>query len=1122
MNEGVEILNTMASIKSMLAANQQQYLLKISKSASYSTTQMLQANFKLRAANDAAMNQIMNECTRLGLQSITFALEQLRQNAEIVTNSLVTILQTRGSAKEKQSLKPLSNSHTAPKENAENLNTVNNAQVSSWILPPSQSNVVFGKVDPVQPSDSKSMAQQSKVNQINIETPLSDSAQPNLFGFSKNSGQNSHERAKKLYEDIERGKITWNWTSKIRDPFVLIELSQMISADLIKNIEKSKIDLSKVSDFGPAQSLRSNPSPITLLESIQSSIREFYNRIYKLDKPLNEKEFEEKQRQLEEELLSNIDERMREFWRHVIHTCMENYKLIWDNRLTHNVSVQTDVEELASKAEIDAVNHKHLAKLINMEVDYKKVIGTLNRLKDKHSKLKAEFKEKDELLKAAMAELSEAKFALATQRISSEESTSRSKYCNQKVEELQKKIDDGLIREKILIGDMANVQSVYNETLKFLSAMKEKLSDDFAVHRRSSVVNASYVLGVMDFMKKWDHIDFDNAIDTFVKYQKPNDQFKGNFIPQKMDMASFSLKMKEPNRDQNPNPPSGSFTSKRRISQTINILNAQNNRSLAQEQNKSKPELIETIASQNSKRLAKELSKSSRENSISSHILIFHHPTLHKSKLNAPFLKKGERVTTTQIKDQPLAQVSFNRQSSTDPQTDSSDLVQLNPNQAASNQIVSSQNISIVRKQLTHQTSKESQMTKEIIEEILAKQLPKTTLTMNLEHNQAMSLEKRQTKERNFASNSQSRLARDSKASKKQERSKTKQPKQYEIKKSTISKFNQQSNKTMQSFRHIPVRQFNPMSKLASSISLLQIQNSIRDFGSPNPMVEKVKTVNEVSVIQDDTSSNKGNSKDDEAIINFNENDLTLEEFKNTEHFQKPFSTNRVDFCYNFMYNKNVRAHTNPTTRRDKMNMRDTKITMMFPQINLKNQLNGLELPKNGRQVTSRSKEIAYQTNDGGFKIKGPNTEIFHAGLISDLTDKIVSRNIAALMARKRTSRFSSSKHPSFLDQAVTPNSPQFKTQQAYRPSRRSHRLHTDEQHIDPMDLRENNSSSPEKNLAVLSTSPKVKLSRKQTEKHFVPYTVSTDYFNNHILKKKIKGIKGISISRRKSVRPGL
>ena len=1004
MNEGVDFHNTMASIKNMLAANQQQYLVKISKSASYSTTQMLQANFKLRAANDAAINQIMNECTRLGLQSLATSLEQFRQNAEIMINSLITILQIRGSTKEKNPLNPLSNLQTANKENADYGIVLNKNPASTWILPPSQSNSFIGKTDLTKYNEKQQSGQLIRPNQVIVESPQSDGTQPNLLGFSKNSGQNSHERAKKLYEDIERGKITWNWTSKIRDPFVLIELSQMISADLIKNIEKSKIDLSKVSDFGPAQTLRSNPSPIALLESIQTSIHEFYNRIYKMDKPLNEEELEQQQRQLEEALLSNIDERMREFWKHVIHSCMENYKLMWENRLRHSVSVQTGGEDLDLQAEIEAASNKHLSRLINLEVDHKKTVSTLNRLKDKYSKLKAEFKEKDETLKAVISELSEARVALATQRISSEENTSRSKYYNQRIEELQKKVDENLLKEKLLIADMSNLQSIFNETLKFLQALKERLSSDLAAQRRNSVANASYVLSVMEFLKKWDHIDFDGAIETFLKYQKPSDQSKGNFIAQKLEMVSFTLKIRESGRDVSQNPPLNSLASKRRISKTINILSGQGIRSM-QAQHESRAELPETGEQQNSKKGLKAQSETLQKYPIARPVLIFHNPSLNKSRLNLLSTKK-EGSWTNQIKVQPGIQMSLNHHSSMGMQSDTNNHIQSNLNQQTATNMVSSQIVNVLRKQSTNQTGKEGQANYEINEEPSRKQMPKATTTIK-----------------------------------------------------------EESNK--------------------------------------------------VSAVQDDVSLNRN---DEDETINFNENEKELLEMKSTDHLDKQVSINQVDFCYNYVYHKNIRSHTDPAIRRDKESTRDAKVTSVFPQINTRNQSTGLEMLSNVRQIKIHSKDAPHQTLDGGSKIKETRNNELHPNFINDLTEKMVSKNIATLMSRKGSSRFSSSKRNSLIDQQANPSSPH-KTQQMYRPSNRAN---TDDQRNDTIDLRIGDSASPEKNLAAASKTPRAQFSRKQTDKLFVPYTVSTDYFNNHILKKRIKGIKGVSMGRRKSFRPNI
>jgi hypothetical protein len=505
-HEDFETAKAMISIKTLLLSNQQTFNTKLVKLKNPTGLQLLQANTRLRSGNDMAFNQLINECSKMNLMTTAMVLEQLRQNVDLSVNSLARVCHQNADTKfNAQSVNPLSLIQL-PDEKSK----INQKLVES--LTETNPNIRIPVLNAIS-SKSMNHSIQSYMEIFKPPMPVPVPEKSPIYQID-NSSLLAVDKAKKLYKDLLNGKANINEKIKTRDPFVLIELSQLISNELMSNIEKSKIDMSKLSDFHLVDALHNNSAPFDLLESIKNSIIIFYTSIAKLKTPMNDKEFELKHKKLEDEILKNVDLRTKEFWKKVIRTCLYTYDAFKNTNISIGMGVQTEeVDDFGDKILKGGKTSRseYVAKIIGLEAENKELFMENENLIQLNQGLEKKIIENKETIKNLDCELTIFTTKQSNSLTKEHELEKNNKYIKDRFDDTQKRFEIMSEREKDLIFDLNSIKGVYNEILKFLVALKDKVYDDSTEYSTISPKVSKYIKDLIEFIQKWDYIKFNEV-----------------------------------------------------------------------------------------------------------------------------------------------------------------------------------------------------------------------------------------------------------------------------------------------------------------------------------------------------------------------------------------------------------------------------------------------------------------------------------------------------------------------------------------------------------------------------------------------------------------------------------
>jgi hypothetical protein len=512
MKEEIEFGQAMASIKSLLVKSHQTFTRKIEKSSLMTPGQILQTVSTLRSANEIAFRQILNECTRMEFPSLTQTVGQLRLNTECLISNILLIFE---GDLEGLSAK-ITNREKKQSLNGEPGTSVENRDLLDFKFKPK--NLLTAKNTPRNTIQRLSHLEDKNIERVEPEITIEAE-----LNFGQSSEAESIDKAKKLFKSLERGEINWAGVSLIHDPFVLIELSQFITRDLMNNFEQNKVDLLKIADFGPLNMSVRSSSPNAHINSIQNSITDFYSRIHRLDKQPTELEFRDKQLKLEAQLLSNFDEKSRALWSKIIRSFFLSYRLFQETKNCDHVGVQFNGEETGHDKHENA-DSKLMSRIMDLQIELKKMTSYFDESNAKLSEAQNQIEVKEAAYKKTKLKYSDVKDQLQKQITIIKESTQKGSYYISKISELQKKEEEAGIRAVDIRRDFASVGSTFTEVMKFLSALKEKMMKDLIENETASVKVYKYIRQMIAFVQKWDYLKFDSFNDIFRKWTSESDQ----------------------------------------------------------------------------------------------------------------------------------------------------------------------------------------------------------------------------------------------------------------------------------------------------------------------------------------------------------------------------------------------------------------------------------------------------------------------------------------------------------------------------------------------------------------------------------------------------------------------
>jgi hypothetical protein len=539
MAENVDFCNAMKSVRSLLQDSQRTFQKKIARMVNFNTGLFLQANNELRTATTLALNQILTECSMLNILHLTSTLEAFRTNEELLVGNLFKLCRYY-----------LENQPNKVKPKADVMNRPDSID---------RLNLNDGHFEPIKLmlpaltiSDRRSsLSTQKYDNTFKINTNhLGHGQATELAKSSPNDSQSlinanlsnrNKKNAKEIYDDLERGRLMWN-SLEVTDPMVLIELSQLLSQVVLKNIKESKIQMAKISDFDEAEKLGTFKTPFDTLDTIRSAIKGFFHSIKKLESPLDENDFIKKQKKLETKLLENIDSSMKKFWKQVIDACFTSYSMIRNGRKFADSGIQTDVASNQKMSVTKGEREGYIGKIMNLEAEITDLTSNLKCLEGSIMNLKEELARKDETIEKMTNEFNEMSMRLTKASFKKDRNKSKGSFYIQKFEDTKKTLEDLQSRETTYLADLNTTKKVYNQLMEFLKDFKGKLVADLSKYSSSAPKLYAYARENIDFIQQWSHVNLNDIPAILQRWLSVQDTEQDGSLPTEEHSFSFGLK----------------------------------------------------------------------------------------------------------------------------------------------------------------------------------------------------------------------------------------------------------------------------------------------------------------------------------------------------------------------------------------------------------------------------------------------------------------------------------------------------------------------------------------------------------------------------------------------------
>lgn len=539
MAEHVDFCNAMKSVRTLLQESQRTFQKKISRMVGLNTILFLQANRELQTSTTLALNQLLTECSMLDIPHLTSTLEVYRSNAELLMNNLFKLCQydIENQAKSKPKAAVLNRS-----------NSIDYLNINDGTLDPGKLMLPALKTTDRKSSLSTYKYDNTfKLNTNNLyQIPGLDLAKSSPNDSSTIRGTNSSNQnrksAKEIYNDLERGKLTWN-SLEVSDPIVLIELSQLLSNGVLNNIKESKIQISKISDFDEAEKLTNFKTPFDTLDNIRSAIKGFLNSIRKLEYPLDENDFVQTQKKLEAKLLENIDSSMKQFWKQVIDTCFSSYSMIRNGRKIVELGCQTDVSSNQKMSLTKGERENYISRIMNFEAEVTDLTSNLKSLEGDIMNLKEELSRKEAAIEKITNEFTEMSMKLTKTTFKKDRNKSKGSFYIQKLEDTKKTLEDLQSREEVYMADLKTTKGIYQDIMNFIVELKAKLTADLSKFEGSAPKLYAYARENIDFIQQWDHVNLNEVPAIFQRLLQNQDLDQNGSSPRKEYNFNFGLKL---------------------------------------------------------------------------------------------------------------------------------------------------------------------------------------------------------------------------------------------------------------------------------------------------------------------------------------------------------------------------------------------------------------------------------------------------------------------------------------------------------------------------------------------------------------------------------------------------
>lgn len=325
--------------------------------------------------------------------------------------------------------------------------------------------------------------------------------------------------SQKILSDLEEGKICIQKINDIQDPFLLINLCENISQDLIKEFNLNKIDFEKIKNLELEHHLDSFSKPTELIIKINQSIQHFS----KLIEETNQSTFEKKETS---QINGDFDNFLKQNFNEKIFVVLTEFL-----RLKSTIRVKSALNGRLSKG--IQINSELIKLNIGVQTGINSLAEEMDQMNEKIKALKNELEEKTKKLDDYQIQEFYSQIG-KIKHINSDINSKSDDYCvnESSIQEIEPEDLSSLKKKLLEKNDFIN--KLQNQFLVHFSVFREifeKLSDDFGNRSQMSKDVNKYLLSVFPLTHKISVIDFQGTQNIFRK------TLGAKFIDMSMDMC---------------------------------------------------------------------------------------------------------------------------------------------------------------------------------------------------------------------------------------------------------------------------------------------------------------------------------------------------------------------------------------------------------------------------------------------------------------------------------------------------------------------------------------------------------------------------------------------------------